>query len=250
MPDYIDLHNHILPGLDDGPRTLNEAVMLAKAMVAAGYSTVVATPHSFEGQPAPALIAERLAELQEELKRQSIALTLLPGSEPHIEPDLLTLLEEKAIQTLNNTSYLLIELPFSQPLPLYTEELFFQLTVKGYQPIIPHPERVEVLQKDPNLIHLLHQAGALFQLTWGALTGWLGQEAFKTAHYIISGGLAHLFATDAHNAASRLLTVEKAASTLDQLTAPGRAKQMLTTQPHRIITDQPLNLTATVIPDE
>jgi len=240
LSGYIDLHNHILPGIDDGPRTMNEAVLLARAMVAAGYSTVVATPHSFEGRPTPTLINERLSELQEELKSLSIPLELLPGSEPHIDPALVDNLEKGSIQTLNNTRYLFIELPFSQPLPLYTEELLFELTIKGYQPIIPHPERAEALLKDNNLIHRLHQAGALFQLTWSALTGWLGQEAFKAARYLISANLAHLFATDAHNAASRLLTVDKAAASLDQITTPGNASQMLTTRPRKILNNQSL----------
>ncbi len=238
MTGYVDLHNHILPGLDDGPRTMNEAVMLARAVVAAGYDTVVATPHSFEGCPAPALIKERLRELQEELKRQKVQLAILPGSEPHIEPGIPALLEKGALQTLNNSRCFFIELPFSQPLPPYTEQLIFELTANGYRPIIPHPERAEALHKDPNLIHCLFRSGALFQVTWGALTGWLGHEAEKTAQYIISAGLAHLFATDAHNAASRLLTVEKSAAVLDRLSAPGTAAQMLTTRPRLLLNDQ------------
>ncbi len=243
MSKYVDIHNHILPGLDDGSRTTNEAVMLARAMVATGYDTVVATPHTFEGRPDPALINERLQELQEELKRQSIPLTILPGSEPHIEPGIQALLEKGALQTLNNTRYFFIELPFSQPLPPYTEQLLFELTTKGYQPIIPHPERAEALQNDPNLIHRLHRSGALFQLTWGALTGWLGPEAEKTARYLITANLAHLFATDAHNAASRLLTVKKSAAILDQLTTPGTATHLLTTRPHLLLENQPFHLT-------
>jgi protein-tyrosine phosphatase len=241
LPGYIDLHNHILPGLDDGPRTMNESVLLARAMVAVGYDTVIATPHTFEGRPAPALISERLQELQEELKRQKVPLTILPGSEPHIEPEIPALLEKGALQTLNNTRYFFIELPFSQPLPPYTEQLLFELTAKGYQPIIPHPERAEALQKDPDLIHRLHRSGALFQLTWGALTGWLGPEAEKTARYLITTNLAHLFATDAHNAASRLLTVKKSAAILDQLTTPGTATHLLTTRPRLLLNDQPLD---------
>jgi len=117
LPGYVDIHNHILPGLDDGPRTINESIMLARAMVAVGYDTVIATPHTFEGKPTPALISERLQELQHELNRQSIPPNLLPGSEPHIEPGILAQLEKGELQTLNNTCYLFIELPFFQPLP-------------------------------------------------------------------------------------------------------------------------------------
>jgi protein-tyrosine phosphatase len=86
LSGYIDLHNHILHHIDDGPGTLNESVMLARAMVRAGYDTVVATPHVSEGKPAAALIKERLLEIQQELFIQQIPLTLLPGSEHHIDP--------------------------------------------------------------------------------------------------------------------------------------------------------------------
>lgn len=240
MSGYVDIHNHILPGLDDGPRIMSESLLLARAMVAVGYDTVVATPHTFEGKPAPSLIYERLQELQQELNRHSVPLTLLPGSEPHIEPDLINTLEKGELQTLNNTKYFLIELPFSQPLPPYTEQLLFELTIKGYRPIIPHPERAEALLQDLKLLHRLHSAGALFQVTWGALTGWLGPQAEKLARYLLANNLAHLWATDAHNATSRLLSVKKAATALDAISGLGTATQMLTTRPRLLLADQPL----------
>lgn len=241
MAGYVDIHNHILSGLDDGPRTMNESLLLARTMVAVGYDTVIATPHTFEGKPTPSLINERLQELQHELTHQSIPLTLLPGSEPHIEPGLIIALEKGDLQTLNNTSYFLIELPFSQPLPPYTEQLLFKLTTKGYRPIIPHPERAEALQQDLKLLHRLHSAGALFQSTWGALNGWLGPQAEKLAHYLLANNLAHFFATDAHNATSRLLSVKKAAASLDAISGPGKATQMLTTRPRLLLSNQPLD---------
>lgn len=218
--------------------------MLARAMVIAGYSTVVATPHIFEGLPAPALINERLTELQEELNLQSVSLNILPGSEPHIDPYLAAYLEKGTIQTLNSTRYLFIELPFSQSLPPYTEQLLFELTTKGYRPIIPHPERAEALQKDHNLIYRLHSAGALFQVTWGALIGWLGPHAEKLARFMLAHNLAHLLATDAHNATSRLLKVKKAAAALDAISGSGMATQMLTTRPRLLLAGQPLDLAA------
>jgi len=219
--------------------------MLARMMVTVGYDTVIATPHTFAGKPTPALINERLHELQHELNRQSIPLTLLPGSEPHIEPDLITALEKGDLQTLNNTSYFFIELPFSQPLPTYTEQLLFALTTKGYRPIIPHPERAEALQQDPQLLHRLHAAGALFQVTWGALTGWLGPQAEKLARYLLANSMAHLLATDAHNATSRLLSVKKAAAALDTISGPGTAAHMLTTRPRLLIANQTLDFPET-----
>jgi protein-tyrosine phosphatase len=242
LSNYIDLHNHILPAIDDGPRTMNEAVLQARALVAAGYGTVVATPHSFEGRPSPALILERLAELQEELGRLEIPLKVLPGAEQHIEPQTLQRLQQGEILTLNNSRYLLLELPMLQPLPPYTEQLIFDLVVHGYRPVIPHPERTLELQKNPQLLYRLWRAGALFQLTWGVLTGQLGPECAGTANLMIEHNLAHLFSTDAHNFASRLLTVNKAAAALDQKMGPGSAALMLRDRPLQLISNQDLEL--------
>jgi protein-tyrosine phosphatase len=242
--NYVDFHNHMLHAIDDGPRTLNEAVMLARAMVTAGYSTVVVTPHSCEGKPAPALILERLADLQAELDRIEIPLKLLPGAEQHIEPLTLERLQHGEILTLNQTRYLLLELPMLQPLPPYTEQLLHSLVTHGYQPIIPHPERVIVLQQDLQLIYRLYEAGALFQVTWGALAGWLGPDALKIALAMLAANLAHFFSTDAHNAASRLLTLDKATAILEEIEGPGSAELYLVTRPGQLLANQDLDLPA------
>lgn len=242
MPGYIDLHNHILPGIDDGPLTMSEAVLLARALVAVGYETVVATPHSCEGRPAPALILERLQELQEELSRLEIPLKLLPGAEQHIEPETLARLQHKEMLTLNHSRYLLLELPMLQPLPPYTEELIFSLVNAGYRPVIPHPERTRDLQNNFKLLYRLHLLGAIYQVTWGALTGWLGLTVQKTARAMLKANLVHLLATDAHNAASRLLSVDKAAAYLERKLGPHSAELMLTTRPHLLISNESLDL--------
>lgn len=242
MSNYIDLHNHLLPGIDDGPRTMNEAVMLARALVKVGYDTVVATPHTFEGKPTPALIMDRLEELQGELDRHSIPLKLLPGAEQHIEPAVLDRLERGEILTLNKSQYLLLELPMLQPMPVYTEDTIFELTACGYRPIIPHPERVNVLQGDPKLLYRLYQAGAIFQVTWGALTGHLGTEAEKTASFMVKNNLAHLFSTDAHNFSTRLLAVDQAVACLEKLLGPGSDQIYLSARPRLLLNDQPLEL--------
>ena len=238
MTAYIDLHNHILHAIDDGPGTLKESVLLARAMVEAGYSTVVTTPHVVEGRPAPELIKDRINELQTELNRQQIPLSLLPGAEHHIDPQILERLQDGTALTLNNSRYLLLELPFFQPLPPYTEQLIFNLKTHGYCPIIPHPERAVALQKDYDLIHRLHQAGALYQVTWGAITGRLGPLPEKVAHHIVKVKLTHLFATDAHNFAGRLMDLQNATATLEYLLGPGTAEPYLTDLPRAVINNE------------
>ena len=242
--NYVDLHNHILPAIDDGPRTMAQSVDLARALVSAGFDTVVATPHTNEGQPDPAVILEKLRGLQDELNRREIPLQVLPGAEQHIEPKTLELLKAGKILTLNNSCYLLLELPMFQPLPVYTEELIFNLTANGYFPVIPHPERTRDLLEDPSLIYRLHQAGALYQVTWGALTGMLGAPSRQVAYAMLEANLAHLFSTDAHDADSHLLGLDQAAAALEDSLGPGSSETFLSARPRALLADQKLDLPA------
>jgi len=242
LSKFVDLHNHILPGIDDGPATMKEALQLARALVRAGFDTVVATPHTFEGNPSPALIIERLSDLQNELNRLKIPLKLLPGAEQHIEPTTLERLEKDEIMTLNKTSYLLLELPMLQPLPVYTDELLFNLVSHGYRPVIPHPERTRELQRNTELLLRLHKAGAIFQLTWGALVGSLGKVAQKTAHAMLSLNLAHLFSTDAHSVSANISAAGKAAAYLENLLGTGTAEIYLSARPRRLLSNQAFDL--------
>ena len=248
MPKYVDLHNHILPAIDDGPSTMVEAVLLARAFVNAGFDTVVATPHTSDGHPAPEIINTRLRELQSKLDYLSIPLKILPGAEQQIEPDILERLQKSEILTLNNTRYFLLELPFFQPLPQYTEELLFTLVANGYRPVIPHPERISELQKDFNLLYRLHRAGAIYQVTWGALTGLLGNPARETALAMLTANLAHLFSTDAHSADSPLLPVDEAVACFEEEKGLFSAEVMLSTRPRQLLADQILDLPAPKAP--
>lgn len=242
MSNYVDLHSHILHAIDDGPDTLDDAVSLGRAYLAAGFDTVVATPHATEGNPQPGLILERLAELKEELKRLSIPLTVLPGAEQHIEPLTLKRLQNGDLLTLNNTRYLLLELPFFQPLPPYALTLIADITTAGYVPVIPHPERVVDLQQHPHLIFELHEAGALFQVTWGALNGKLGPAARHVADYMLSVNLAHFFATDAHHSRTRLIQLQKPLDVLRGKKGEGFVASVLEDRPRSLIGDKELDL--------
>ncbi len=235
MSSYIDIHSHILHAIDDGPATLDESVALARSYLSAGFTTVIATPHAVDGRPAPDLIKERLLELQEELKTLQIALTVLPGSEYHIEPKTLDRLLSGEIITLNHSRYLLLELPFFQPLPPYTMKLISDLVSAGYIPVIPHPERALDLQQNPRLLFDLHSAGALFQVTWGALSGRLGPVSRNLVNFMLEANLAHFFATDAHNPGTPLLQLEKPLAMLTEKKGEDFAASVITDRPRSVV---------------
>ncbi len=234
--NYIDLHNHILPDLDDGPSGMEEAVELARALVKAGFSDVAATPHCFEGEPPAALIKERLLELQRELLAGGIPLRLHSGAEHVLEPLLPRRLENGEILTLNHSRFLLVELPASQPLPPYTSELIFELRLRDCYPILAHPERVTALQEDPGRLYRMVQAGALVQLTLGSITGLMGPAAARASAIFLSAGLGHFLATDAHSA-SRLHGLERGLAMADRLCFPGSARLMLQERPAAVLSD-------------
>lgn len=236
MP-YTDLHTHILPGLDDGPADLEEALALARALVAAGFSTVVATPHCYEGKPSADVILESLQTLQAELARLQIPLAVLPGAEYAIDLHLPKRLEAGALLTLNGSRFLLLETPAFQPLPPFTGELIFELRLRGCYPILAHPERCAAFQEDPGRLERLIRSGALTQITLSSLTGAMGPAAARAAALFFHSGLAHILATDAHTAAGRLSVIAKALALAEKLGGPGTADLMLQERPAAILRD-------------
>ncbi len=140
----IDLHCHILPGIDDGPKSLDESLEMARIFEQAGYSHVVATPYAVPGttwMPKPEEIRNRLTVLNEAIAKEGIKLKVLPGMEIALDPHISDLLDQGQVLTIAGTSYVLIEPPF-QRLPLGWEQAFFDVLSKGLKVLLAHPERL------------------------------------------------------------------------------------------------------------
>ncbi|MEW5785245.1 MAG: CpsB/CapC family capsule biosynthesis tyrosine phosphatase [Bacillota bacterium] len=242
---YIDIHTHILPGLDDGPATLPEALALAAALVEKGFTAVIATPHCFEGKPAAPAILENLGEINRALSERSIPLRVLPGAEHALEPQLVKRLQDGAVLTLNRGRCLLIELPLYQPLPPYTRDLLFELRARAYYPILAHPERVMAFQDHFSSLLEIVRGGAMTQLTLASLTGVMGPEAQRTAKRMLKHKLAHFAATDAHSPGPRLGAVPRAAALLEQDLGPGAAALLLSERPQLLLENRPVLLLET-----
>jgi protein-tyrosine phosphatase len=195
----IDLHTHILPGLDDGPRTLEESVAMARSAVADGIRVVAATPHVREDYPTRAAEMERgVGELRQALATGGLTLDVRTGGE--IALDCLGTLEADELARFGlagNRSYLLIEFPYyGWPLDLGTR--VFELHARGIIAILAHPERNAEVQAAPDRLGPLVEQGALFQVTAASLDGRLGRASRRAAFRLLELGLAHLVATDAH----------------------------------------------------
>ena len=196
----VDLHCHCLPGLDDGPRTMSDAIDLSRQLVADGITHVVATPHQlgrFATRCSGALIRQAVQELQAELDRREIPLQLAPGAEIRIEPRVPEMIDTGELVTLaDQRSYALIELPFESWVD--PSALIVRLKAMGIATILAHPERCEVLAARPAAVAPWLDKGALLQLDAASITGKSGPVAGRLAWAWLRSGWASLIATDSH----------------------------------------------------
>ena len=213
----IDLHCHLLPGVDDGARTLEDSLAMAQQAVAEGIIHVLVTPHHKNGKylnPKEAVL-EATAALQTELDDRGISLTLYPSQEIRINGELMDDIENGDILFVDEEHrYLLIEFP-TLSIPEYTEQLFFKLRQQGITPIIVHPERNQAVIDDPNILLPFIERGALAQLTASSYVGAFGKDIAKLSHLLIEANLVHVIASDAHNVHGRGFHYKKAFSQLD-----------------------------------
>jgi protein-tyrosine phosphatase len=235
----IDTHLHILPGVDDGPETIEEALALARVLVEEGVHTAIATPHyNDEFQPRSAAeIRERVHELQQVLDHHGIPLRLFAGHETLIKPGLVEDIQTGRLATLNGGRYLLLELWNSTWLP-ETERVIFELRAFGIVPVIAHPERYRALQKDPHRLAALLQQGVLAQLAASSLLGMQGNTARRTAEDLLKRGLIHCMASDAHGLSLRPPGVSRGIQRAIQLLGQARVYQMIETCPAAILNNE------------
>lgn len=151
----IDIHTHILPEMDDGPDDIAESLAIAKKSEKDGITSLIATPHFLETKDQKyriALVKDKIVELENLFRKNKINVKLYPGSEVFLTKDLGKKVYEQQILSLNNTRYILVEFPF-QHIPYYVNDVFNDLHILGYTPIIAHPERYLPIMKHPNYLY-------------------------------------------------------------------------------------------------
>ncbi len=200
----IDLHCHVLPGLDDGPRTLADAVALARAAAAQGTRTLVATPHVTIDLPAndSARIAAGVEEVRAALQAEEVAVEVLAGAEVAMDRALELPDEELRALRLGGSPWLLLESPLTGAHPP-VEDTVSRLLDAGHRVLLAHPERSRAVLREPGLLERLVGRGVRGQVTASALTGAFGSEPQRAAHDLVARGLATVAASDAHHATAR-----------------------------------------------
>ncbi|WP_332748250.1 tyrosine-protein phosphatase [Hydrogenophaga sp.] len=232
----IDLHCHILPGIDDGAKTMDESLQMARIAVADGIHTLACTPHIYPGMymnDGPG-IAHACARLQAELDRHGIALKLVVGADVHLVPGLIEGLKNGRVPTLHGSRYFLLEPSHTMP-PPHLEASVFNLIVAGYTPIITHPERLTWVESHYPVFQQLIAQGAWMQVTAGALTGVFGKRAQYWGERFIGEGHAHLLATDAHSTGRRLPRLSEGLEVARRLVGDREASRLVTERPTAVL---------------
>lgn len=199
----IDLHCHVLPGIDDGPRTLERSVAMARAAASGGTHIMVATPHvSWEYPNRAEGIRARVIEVNGALAREGIALEVSSGGE--IDASHLSELSEPELSALRlgGGDALLLECPLTlAAAPM--DAIVFRLHRSGYRVVLAHPERSPMMRAQPGRLETLVRAGALTSITAGSLLGQFGREVRRFSFWMLAEGLVHNVASDAHDTARR-----------------------------------------------
>lgn len=201
----IDLHCHILPGIDDGPASQNESLAMARCAVEDGIHTIVATPHTLNGiylNPAKEVLS-KVAVLQKSLSSNHIQIELYAAADVHLCPHMLERVASGDAVTINDAKkYLLLELP-SQAIPKGVKDEIFELKLHGITPIITHPERNAMITHNSDILYDLVSMGALSQITAMSITGGFGAFVKRAAEIMLKKRLVHIIASDAHGSNNR-----------------------------------------------
>jgi protein-tyrosine phosphatase len=260
----IDLHNHILPGLDDGPRTFEETMEMCRISYRDGIRTIVATPHTLNSvyETSRSTILAKVRELNAAIKEKLFAepparpktrrsgnpgpellpdpagpmdLKIIPGADVHFSEEILSQGNQDEITTIaDGGRFLLIEFPF-WGVPHRAEAILFALLVRGITPIISHPERNLEIAGSPQRYRDIVQMGCLGQITAGSFTGEFGRDARQAAENLLNKNLVHFIASDAHSANGRPPVLSEAVRKAAKIVGKEQARKMVTEYPQAIL---------------
>ncbi|MGD9804344.1 MAG: tyrosine-protein phosphatase [Hyphomicrobiaceae bacterium] len=240
----LDLHSHLLPGIDDGASDVATAMAMAEAFVAEGVEVVACTPHILPGlyhNEGPQ-IRQAVDLLQSSITEAGLPLLLTTGADVHLAPGLVAGLRSGTILSLADSRYLLIEPPH-HVLPARLEDTLFELLVAGYVPIITHPERLSWIKGNYEVMGRLVQHGVWMQITAGSLTGEFGRGARYWAERMLDEGLVHILASDAHDVSRRRPNLSAGAEAAAKRVGNDEAFELVAGRPRAIIDDRdPLSI--------
>ena len=238
----IDLHCHMLPGVDDGAVDLDTALEMARVAVADGIKVTACTPHMMPGiydNTGPQVRAA-VVKLQAALDEAGIPLRLTTGADVHLQQGLSAALREGRILSLSDSKYFLFEPPHHTA-PPRLEDAVFDVMAAGYHPVVTHPERLTWIENHYDVICKMSHAGAWMQITCGSVTGRFGRRPKYWAERMLDEGRVHILATDAHNLRSRSPQMAEARDAVAERLGEQAALDMVLTRPAGILENAPVS---------
>ena len=212
---YIDMHSHILPGMDDGSRSMGQTLRMLETAVSEGISTMIATPHNMPGKGCPpgSVVRRKVDELRQTVEKEGIPLEIVAGTEYYYREEVLDILDSEDAVTLGNSDCVLVEF---EPLAErnYIRNALRNILGLGYRPVIAHVERYAKLMEDISLLTDMRKNGILVQVNAMSVTGDNGRQAKKDVRNLLKKGLVDFVATDAHSDGRRAPFMGKCADVL------------------------------------
>ncbi|WP_456459659.1 tyrosine-protein phosphatase [Reichenbachiella sp.] len=196
----MDLHSHLIPGIDDGVKSWDESLSILSQLNELGYKKVITTPHIIQNYypNTPDSIRQGTIELNKKIAEIDLSISVEAGAEYYLDDHFAKQVKNKQELLSFADGYILIETPFMNK-PLFLEETIFNLQANGFKPILAHPERYTYLQNNLELVHSLTSLGLFMQVNISSLTGYYSKEAQKLAKYLIDTNQIHFLASDIHN---------------------------------------------------
>lgn len=239
MNNYIDTHNHMLPGLDDGPATIKEAVEMARVAHKNNITKIITTPHHNDyHHPTKQEILASFELLQAALKKEAVPVEIYPGQELRISLGLPDELKAGELFSLAGSKYILLEFPF-EGIPLFTEDVIFRLRLDGWIPVLAHVERIHDVQRKPERLKKFIEMGCLTQINSNSLTGELGRASLDIGKKLLKAGRVDIMATDTHAAYRRAPDFTDALRFASRIIGNGAAQRLVSDNPGKIFENTP-----------
>lgn len=232
----IDFHTHILPNIDDGARSMEETIYLIQEAEKVGFEAIIGTSHYMEGYyETNAPEREMLIQaVYQKLQEENATIKLYLGNEIYLSENMISLLEEGKASTINDTSYVLFEMPLNiEPLNLYHE--IYEMMQNKLIPILAHPERYTFVQKDPELIFDLVQKGVLMQSNYASIIGYYGPKAQIMVKKFLENNLIHFLGSDVHRANTIYPRIPQILEKLTQIIGKEKLEQLTVTNPKLVL---------------
>ena len=239
----IDIHTHILPNIDDGSRSIEETFNLIKEAKNVGFDAIVSTSHYMEGYY-ETNTPERevwINAIYENLQAKNIDIKLYLGNEIYMSENMIKLLEDGKASTINDTSYVLFEMPLNaEPLNLY--DTIYEMQQYKIVPILAHPERYSFIQKEPELIYDLIEKGVLMQANYGSIIGQYGEKAQIIVKKFFENDMIHLLGTDVHRQNTIYPKIPQILSELNYLIGEERLLELTTINPELVLRNKRIDI--------